>query len=325
MTRPAVRLTPLAADALMLLAALIWGLGFIAQILGSRDLGPLTFTGLRFGLAALLLTPIVLRSRFTRTELVGGGVAGVVMAIAAVLQQRGMGSTTAGNGGFITSTYVVIAPFLSMIAGHRVRWPVWVGVALVLPGLWFLSIEKDFTLQPGDPYIAACAFGWATHILLIGRWADRVDALRFTFLQFAITGVVGVALGIPIERPELAAVQSASAALLFAAIFPTVIAFGLQAVAQRVAPPAHSAILLSFEALFAMIAGVVILHEQTTQTKLLGAGLMFAGMLVAQIRPRRASAADGDGNRNERAPQGCAGECGGECGKECDGVRVERG
>lgn len=303
MTHLRIRLTPIAADGLMLLAALIWGLGFIAQRLGSEHLGPLTFTGLRFGLGALILAPFVLRHRFTRDELVGGGVAGAVLAVSAILQQWGMGATTAGNGGFITSTYVVIAPLIAMTLGHHVRWPLWAGIALVLPGLWFLSIEKDFTFQPGDPFIAACAFGWATHILLMGRWADRVDALRFTFLQFALTGVVSTAVGLPLERPSLDNVAAAGWALGFAALFPTVIAFGLQTVAQRVAPPAHSAILLSLEALFAMIAGVMVLDERLDRSKILGASLMFAGMLIAQIRVGEKSAADGLRDGNERPTQ----------------------
>jgi drug/metabolite transporter (DMT)-like permease len=281
------RLTPLGADGLMLLAALIWGLGFIAQILGSKHLGPLSFTGLRFGLAALLLTPFVLLGRrggWSRHDFVGGLVAGSVMALAAILQQWGMGDTTAANGGFITSTYVVIAPFFALILGHRVRWPVWLGVALVLPGLWFLSITDGYHYRGGDPFVLACAFAWAAHILLVGHWAPKVDALRFTFLQFAVTGAVGTVLGFSIERPTAEAIAHAAGALIFAAVFPTVIAFGLQTVAQRVAPPAHSAILLSFEAVFALVAGVLLLGETATQRQALGATLMFVGMLMAQVR-----------------------------------------
>jgi drug/metabolite transporter (DMT)-like permease len=281
------RLTPLGADALMLLAALIWGLGFIAQILGSKHLGPLSFTGLRFGLAALLLAPLVLQVRrgaWTRNDLVGGLIAGIVMAIAAILQQWGMGDTTAANGGFITSTYVVIAPFLAFVLGHRVRWPVWVGVALVLPGLWLLSITDGYHYRGGDPFVLACAFAWAAHILLVGHWAPKVDALRFTFLQFALTGLIGTVFGLGLERPTTDAIMNAGGALLFAAIFPTVIAFGLQTVAQRVAPPAHSAILLSFEAVVALIAGILLLGESATHRQMLGAALMFAGMLAAQMR-----------------------------------------
>ena len=48
----------LAADLLLLAAALIWGLGFIAQSTAMDDVGPLTFTGLRFSLAALAVWPL---------------------------------------------------------------------------------------------------------------------------------------------------------------------------------------------------------------------------------------------------------------------------
>ena len=266
----------------MLLAALIWGLGFIAQIIGARHLGPLSFTGFRFGLAALLLAPFLLRNRPSRDDLVGGLSAGTVMALGAILQQWGMGSTTAANGGFITATYVVIAPLLAVVLGQRVRWPVWCGVALVLPGLWFLSIEGDFVVRSGDPIILACAVAWAVHILLMGHWAGRVNAVNFAGVQFAVTGAAGLALGLPIEAPAVANILAASGAIAFAAIFPTVIAFTLQAIAQRVAPAAHSAILLSLEAAFAMVAGAALLGEPVSSRKLLGAGLMLAGMLVAQ-------------------------------------------
>ena len=277
-------LTPLSADLLMLLAALIWGLGFIAQVLGARHLGPFMFCGLRFALAALILAPLVARHPPSRFEWKAGLIAGSVMALGAILQQWGMGATTAANGGFITSTYVIIAPFLAVLLGQKVRWPVWCGVALVLPGLWFLSIDGDFSFHAGDPFILACAFAWAVHILLMGRFAERVNALNFTTVQFAVTGVAGLAVGIPLEEPTLEAMGAAAWAIGFAALFPTVIAFTLQVVAQRVAPPAHSAILLSLEAVFAMIGGVLFLGDHVGARKLLGAGLMLAGMLLAQVR-----------------------------------------
>jgi drug/metabolite transporter (DMT)-like permease len=300
-------LTPLRADGIMLFAALIWGLGFIVQILGARHLGPLSFTGFRFGLAALMLVPFLVRNGVSRADVVGGLVAGTVMAVAAVLQQWGMGATTAANGGFITATYVIIAPFFATVLGQHVGWPVWCGVALVLPGLWFLSIEGDYAFHAGDPFVLACAVGWACHILLIGQWASRVSLINFACIQFAVTGALGLAFGLPIERPTMENVLAAGWAIVIAAIFPTVIAFMLQSVAQRVAPAAHSAILLSFEAVFAMIAGVVLLSEDVTNRKALGAALMFAGMVVAQRSaggaPRKSTDADRQRSKLDVAPQ----------------------
>ncbi len=272
---------------MMLLCALIWGVGFVAQILGAEHLGPLIFTGLRFGIGAVMLAPFVLRTRFTREELRGGVIAGLVMAVAAVFQQWGMGATTAANGGFITSLYVVIAPLLALSFGQRVRWPVWIGVGLALPGLWLLSIQEDFAFHRGDPLVLVCAFGWAAHILIVDRWTNHVNPVRYAFLQFLITAVLAMTLGAIIERPTSEAVMEAKWALLYAGIFPVGIAFTLQMFAQRTAPATHAAIILSLEAVFAMLAGLLFLHEDLTSRKLIGAGLMLAGLLVAQLRARQ--------------------------------------
>ena len=52
----------LRANALLLLAALIWGSAFVGQSLGLAGVGPLTFTGLRFVLGALVvLLPLAWR------------------------------------------------------------------------------------------------------------------------------------------------------------------------------------------------------------------------------------------------------------------------
>ncbi|MDZ4755409.1 MAG: DMT family transporter [Phycisphaerae bacterium] len=290
-----LRLTPLAADGLMLLAAFIWGVGFILQKYGSELLGAFTFTGLRFLLAALLLVPFLFRGRFTSKELTRGAICGAVMAVAAVFQQWGIKTTTVGNAGFITSMYVVIAPFIALAFGQQIRRSIWMGLALVLPGLWFLSIDSEFAVQSGDPKILACAVAWAVHILLVGRWTRDVDALRFAFLQFAITGVTATALGFTIDGPTRAQIDAAKWLIILAGIFPTCVAFTLQMIAQRTAPATHAAILLSLEAVFAMLAGVLLLSEDVTSRKLTGAALMLAGMIVAQLRPTSASHPAPDG------------------------------
>ncbi|MDZ4830663.1 MAG: DMT family transporter [Phycisphaerae bacterium] len=281
-------LSPLTADVLLLLAALIWGLGFVAQRLGAQHLDPLTFTGLRFTLGAIVLLPWVLpsisRGGFNRAHLVAGGVTGIVMAVAASFQQWGLAHTSAGNGAFITALYVVLVPLLGLLAGHRVRRVVWLAVALALVGLWFLSITHDFALERGDPIVLVCALGWAIHVVVVAKWSPSLNPIRYAFLQFAITGVSTLALGLMFGRPTLASIDAAKWAVLFGGVFPVGVAFTLQMIAQRTAPPTHTAIILSLESVFGMLAGAIFLSEVVTERKLLGASLMFAGMLLAQIR-----------------------------------------
>ncbi len=281
-----LRLSPLAADGLLLLAALLWGSGFIAQRIGSAHLGPLSFSGLRFSTAALVLVPFVIGRRFDRTLLVAGGITGAMMAVAAMLQQWGVGATTAGNAGFITSLYVVFVPLLGLFVRHRVRRMVWVAVALSVVGLWFLSVDSEFHFHAGDPIVLASALGWAVHLLAVDRYSNQVNPLGYAFLQFAITGAVATALGLVVEQPSFEAIDAAKWPILYGGVFPVCAGFTLQMVAQRTAPPTHASILLSLEAVFAMLFGVLFLSEAVSGRQATGATLMFAGVIAAQVKPK---------------------------------------
>ncbi len=227
-----------------------------------------------------------------------GGLAGLVMAIAATLQQAGMEATTAGNGGFITSLYVLFTPIFALVIGKRVGREIWVACALALAGLWLLSVEagaEGFTINPGDPLVLGCAIMWAVQILIVSKASTVLEPLRFTFLQFAVTGILALAIAVAIEKPTLDQAGQAWGALLYGSVFSVCLAFVIQMVAQRVAPPTHAAIIMSLESVFGMAAGVWLLSEPIGSRKAIGAALMFAALLVAQVqRPgRKKRGADG--------------------------------
>ena len=132
------------ADALLLLVALIWGTGFAAQRAGMAHVGPMTFTGLRLAIGALVLLPLfwIRRSRASRSDDAGraeasagtrlrrGLLAGTVMFVAIELQQIGLVHTTAGKAGFITGLYVVFVPIIGILVGNRASVGTWSGAAL---------------------------------------------------------------------------------------------------------------------------------------------------------------------------------------------------
>ena len=77
--------------------------------------------------------------------------------------------------------------------------------------------------------------------------------------------------------------MQAAGPILYGGVLSVGVAYTLQVVAQRNAHPAHAAILLSLEAVFAAIGGWIILGEQLTTRGLTGCGLMLAGMLISQL------------------------------------------
>ncbi|HHH38855.1 MAG TPA: DMT family transporter [Sedimenticola sp.] len=276
------------SDLLLLLAALIWGTAFVAQRAGMEVMGPLFFNGVRFGLGALVVLPLVLRQRplpipGARRGLLGAGLAlGSVLFAGATLQQVGLVETTAGKAGFITGLYVVIVPLLGMAFGRRPRAGVAVGAALAAWGLYLLSVTGSWQIEPGDGVVLIAAFFWAWHVLLVGRYAGRYPGIPLAMIQFLVCSTFSLAGALLFERPRWTMLAEGWVALVWAGAFSVGVAYTLQVIAQRKALPSHAAVILSLEAVFAALAGWVFLDERLGPRALIGCGLMLAGMLAAQ-------------------------------------------
>ena len=291
-------MTPkLRSDLLLLLAAAIWGLAFVAQRLGMEHVEPFAFNAARFALGALALIPVVrARSRTGgpgggppapwRRDLRRGAVLGGVLFGGATLQQFGVVETTAGKAGFITGLYVVLVPFLGLCVGQSTHGRTWVGAVLAVVGLYLLSITGTLHMQQGDVLVLLGAFFWAVHVLLIGRWAPRTEPVRLAALQFAVCSLLSLPLALGLEEPTWQGLRGALGPILYAGLLSTGVAYTLQVVAQRQAPPAHAAIILSLEAVFAVLGGMVMLDESLGARGIAGCVLMLTGMIVSQLEPR---------------------------------------
>ncbi|MBW2340408.1 MAG: DMT family transporter [Deltaproteobacteria bacterium] len=285
------------ADSLLLVAAIIWGSAFVAQRVGMSHVGPLTFNGIRFALGAMVLLPLI-RRRDPESEVeggpaqhsmvwptVGGGaLVGLVLFVAATLQQVGLVYTTAGKAGFITGLYVIIVPLLGLFWGHRPGWGGWLGAGLATVGLYLLSVTGTFTFAPGDLWELFGALFWATHVLLLSWLSPRMDGIRLACGQYAVCSLLSLIVAGFTEAFTLDGLHGALIPILYGGILSVGVAYTLQVVAQRDAPPTHAAIILSLEAVFAALAGWLILDEMLSLRGLIGCILMFSGMLTALLR-----------------------------------------
>jgi drug/metabolite transporter (DMT)-like permease len=285
------------ADWLLLITAMIWGCAFVAQRSGMNYMGPFTFTGVRFMLGACALMPLVAWRRhhgvsiqitsvsagmdFLRKSLLLGG----VLFCGAGLQQIGMVHTTAGKGGFITGLYVILVPVFGLFFGRRPGWSIWAASVLATLGMYFLSITDRFTMGTGDLWVLASAFFWALHVMIIGWLSPQMDTIQLACAQFWVCSVLSLITAGFVETVSFAAVIKGAVPLLYGGLLSVGIAFTLQVVAQKNAPPAHAAIIMSLETVFAAMAGWLILKEPLTLRAMTGCVLMLAGMLIAQLWP----------------------------------------
>lgn len=287
------------SNMMLLMAAAIWGLGFVAQRLGMDHMGPFTFNGLRFLLGALSLLPLLwwLKSRQPRPRpeqpsgdrrllLIGGLLAGTVLFSAASLQQVGLLYTTAAKAGFITGLYIILVPVIGLLLRHKTGANTWVGALIAMAGLYYLSVTDEFTIGYGDLLQVVGALFWAIHLLVLDHYSSRVAPIRLAGVQFVVCGLLSLATAFVIETPTLSGAVAGWQALLYAGLVSVGIGYTLQVVGQRGAHPAHAAIILSLETVFAAIGGVLLLGESLDERAIVGCSLMLAGMLISQIRLR---------------------------------------
>lgn len=310
-------------DALLLLTAAIWGFAFVAQRAGMGFVRPFTYNGVRFALGALSLLPLVLlRRRRSAADaqpvqgppparggplLLPGLGAGAVLFIAVSLQQIGIVTTTAGKAGFITGLYVVLVPISGLLWGQRAGWGRWLGAALAVGGLYLLSVTGRFTVARGDLLVLAGAAFWAAHVQLIGWASPRVDSLQLSAAQFAVCSLLSMGVALLTEKVQAADILAAAGPILYGGICSVGVAYTLQVVVQKTAHPAHAAILLSLEGVFAVLGGRLILQETLSPRALAGCALMLGAMVASQstlfggaIRQGRAAGAVGAPSAGKR-------------------------
>lgn len=284
----------LRSDLLLILTSAIWGFAFVAQLKGMDYIGPYLYNGIRFALGSLSLIPLILLTGKNRRErkedvpLSGRGIflaglaAGSVLFFGASLQQVGLQYTTAGKAGFITGLYVIIVPILGIALRHRTGIPTWVGALFAAGGLYLISVKGDFTIGRGDLLILACSVFFAMHVLTIDHFSKKINPLVLSSIQFAVCSLYSFIVAIIREPIAMESIIAATVPILYGGLGSVGIAYTLQVVAQKDAPPAHSAIIMSLESVFAVIGGIIFLAEGMSLRGYLGCALMLTGMLASQ-------------------------------------------
>lgn len=279
------------AISMLWLTAAIWGFAFVAQRAGMEYIGPFTYNGIRFLIGSISLVPLVLVAsrksgqtiRLDRKTWVAGLLAGLVLFMGASLQQAGMVTTSAGKAGFITGFYVILVPIIGIFIGQRISYLMWFGAVLALFGLYMLTINGPFVLQRGDMLVLLSAFFWAAHVQLINKLVNSIAPLPLAAIQFAVCGLLSLCVAFPVETVSSESIVKAAIPILYGGLMSVGIAYTLQVVAQQYVHPAYASLILSFETVFAVIGGWLILNETLSTRNLVGCLLMMAGIVVVQV------------------------------------------
>ncbi|MDR1035808.1 MAG: DMT family transporter [Deltaproteobacteria bacterium] len=285
---------------LLLAATFIWGASFPTIRYSVALVDPFAFTGIKFLVSAAALLPLALARRARAPGhaldrerphpllwLWAGLAAGVLLTVGTALQYQGMVWTTSAKSGFISGLYVTLVPPLGLVLGRIPAPSVWIGLALGLSGLALVSNPGGGGFNRGDALTLAADLFWAVHVLLVGRYAIRVNPFRFVGVQVGMVGAV--CLGVAYVRDALPGAAAFTATLPFAlfGILSVSMCYYFQVTAQKDVRPSEAALLLQLQAVFAAVFGMIFLGEVMTGPMWAGAALVVAGSLIAQHHSRQ--------------------------------------
>ena len=282
------------ADIALGLAALIWGATFVLVKDALADVSVFVYLVVRFALAAVVMAVFFWRSmRSLRLASVWAGAQiGFFMFAGYAFQTTGLKFTSPSKAAFITGSSVVLVPLLLALFSRRHvnRW-IWAGAVSALAGLYFLTVPPEGLggLNHGDPIVFGCAVAFALHMIVIGRYVERHSVGALAVIQVATTAVLAT-IAVPLasvaglEQPHWHWSSTLVAAVLVTALGSTAFGFSAQTWAQQYTSPTHTAILISLEPVFAAITSWIVASEHLGGRILLGAGLIFAGILLAELK-----------------------------------------
>ncbi len=283
----------------LLITAILWGSTFIAQEVAMDSIGSFTFQAARNFVGCIFLTPVIMildvkkkkspeykpsgpedKKTFIRAALV----CGLLLCIAANLQQLGIEKgTSGGKAGFITAFYMLLVPIFGIIMGRKINPLVFPCVVLALGGLYMLCMKGESGVSLGDLLVLACSVFFAVRIMATAKYATRVDNIRLARAQFLICGTVSLVLAIVFEDFDSKALLAALPSILYAGIFSSGIAYTLEIVGQKYTDPTVASMLMSLESVFAVLTGMIVLHDMPSTSEWIGSAMMFASVIIVQL------------------------------------------
>lgn len=293
---------------LIVLAALIWGISFVAQSEGG-DVGSFTFQSIRCTLAFLSIGVVVLFQNNTKKARLNkkkydslkhwfdenkiltraGLICGVTLAAGCIFQQFGIDmqgkDVSTGRAAFLTALYIIFVPVFGIFFKKKVGLMAWLSVAVGTVGLYFISITPGagLTISTADIMLIACAVGYGAQIITVDSVSDKVDGVKLSCIQFGITAVIATILMLIFEKPDMEVIKANALPLLYSGVLSGGAAFTLQIIGQKHCNHILAPLLMSLESVFSGLADWVIRGNLPTQREFIGFAVMFVAIIMAQL------------------------------------------
>ncbi len=279
------------AEFVLMTVTIFWGGTFPLVKDAIKEIPVMAFLWIRFALAALLLLawagiPNIMR--LGRQGWLRGIGLGTLLFCSYAFQTFGLALTSSANAAFVTGLNVVWVPLLAgPILGKPAASGSRIGVVCALIGLFMLTYQEPWALNPGDALVLVCSLFVAFHILGLDAWTHGFDGRALAFVQIATMAVLSLAGSLifePISWPRLWT-PTIYWAVIVCSVFATVYAFWAMTVFQKMTTPTRAALIYTLEPVFGALMAVFYAGERLSAIAWAGGALIVAGMIIAETWP----------------------------------------
>lgn len=288
---------------MLVAAAMIWGLSFVAQNEGMNHVEGFTFNGIRMMIGSAVLLPLILfrnkknNKKLSRDEkrsvlkanIIGIIPVGICLFLGSTLQQFAFNYTETGKIGFLTALYMIFVPILGLFLKKKPTVTIWIGVILGVIGMYLLCVgsSASFNIGTGELLAIGCALAYAVHILAIDKFGQNIDSIVLSCGQFFVTGFISCILMFIFEKPSLESILNAAVPILYSGVLSSGVGFTVQIVGQKYTDPTIAAMLMCLESVFAVLfAFIMPPHETLQSVEYIGCAVIFIAIIIAQINPK---------------------------------------
>lgn len=294
---------------ILLLAAFLWGIAFIAQSTAIKYMDAFSVLYLRSLVGVIALLPFYIVSKIKEKKnkiirnnkkidyVLGPLFCGLCLCLGSIFQQIGMKSVSAGKSGFITSMYILLVPLFSLFLKKKCGINVYFSLVIAVIGLLLLSFDfsSGLNFTTGDLLILIGTIFFALQILVIDYYSNKLNTFYLSIGQLLTQGIImfiaelikGFDSAVFINMFNIESIV----AILFLGIFSSAVAYTLQMVGQKYVNPTVASLILSLESVFSALSSVIIyqfykfsdIDQNLSLTEVLGCLILFSAVIFSQL------------------------------------------
>ena len=277
------------AELIMIVVAIIWGTGFVVTKLAmDNGIGVYYLLFIRFLVASILLMFVIFlkKIKIKKEMLLPGIIQGVLLTLGYSIQTMALNYTTPAKNSVLTGLNVIFVPYILLIF-FRKKLDIFTIISSILAffGTLLLSgnISSFSEINKGDLLSMLCAVFFALYIIVIDKYANKINVFVMSFIQFFTVMILCLLLSL--TKGEIKQLNSTSLiSMIYLGVFGTFVAYNLQIMAQKVLSASRTVLFLSLEVVFGVLISIISGYDSFSLNILIGTLLVFAGIVIAETK-----------------------------------------